>query len=240
MRNLRLSLARSTFAPLIRRANRELRTAGIAMKPHFYLSTEYGCLEGTTTIGLLWTDGFGWAQKIAKHEGIRTRSRPRVLRTLRHEIGHAFCYAHQLYRTKRFRDLFGVKGSFFGSYPEIWEPRTEDIRKLERGEVILLYAARHPDEDFAVCFEHWMGYVARRSRGWKRHFHDRPRIVEKLDYVDEIVHSLGRRRPAIARAELDEDAREIRLTVAEWIEKVKNGTNYNLLPHRLPDSTVGA
>src|SRR5687768_9174197 len=106
IRDLGLTLERSRFAPLIRIVSRELKNEGIRLSPRFYLSTEYGCLPRSATIGLLWTDGFEDWKRLAKKRGLRTRDERGILRTLRHEIGHAFCYAHRLYRTARFRSLF--------------------------------------------------------------------------------------------------------------------------------------
>ncbi len=229
--DLNLRFDRSRFAPLVKRLYRELAAAGIALRPRFYLSTEYGCITGSATIGLLWTDGFPFAQRLAKRAGIRTRDRRRILRTLRHEVGHAFCYAHHLYRTERFRRLFGVKGHFFNSYPEIWRPNAAGRNRLERGEVILLYATRHPDEDFAVCFEHWL---ERRHR-WRRDFAGSPRVLEKLAYVEEVVALRGPVRPRLKWTPFDVPVDRVRATVADWMESVVRGTNYNLLP----DTPVG-
>src|SRR5262245_52139253 len=127
--DLGLDLRRSQFAPLIARLERELDDAAIALRPRFYLSTEYGCIGGSATIGLLWTDGFREAQALAARAGIRTRSAARILSVLRHETGHAFCYTHRLYRSARFRVLFGVRGSFFDTYPEPWAPGAKDRRR---------------------------------------------------------------------------------------------------------------
>src|SRR5262245_9905068 len=120
--DLGLTLKRSRFAPLVTQVGRELEQAGIALEPRFYLSTEYGCVTGTATIGLLWTDGFDDVQRLARERGIRTRTPAVALGVLRHEVGHAFCYRHKLWRTPRFRTLFGGRGDFFGSYPDHWHP----------------------------------------------------------------------------------------------------------------------
>jgi hypothetical protein len=229
VKDLRLTLKKSRFHPLIQEVRRELVDAGISLKPTFYLSTEYGCLERSTTIGLLWTDGFDFSYRIAKKAGIRTRKPPIILRTLRHEVGHAFCYAHKLYKTERFRQLFGVRGRFFESYPEIWKPGAREQRRLDRGEVILLYATRHADEDWAVSFEFWLTAKAE-GWSWKRRFRGKPQVLSKLAYVEEAVAAFGRKRSQVKPMALDEPVSEVRLTMQEWIDSVLRGTNYNLLP----------
>jgi len=227
VRDLGLTLEKSRFHPLIRQVLREMRSAKIALDPVFYLSTEYGCLEGTKTIGLLWTDGFDFSWRLAKKNHIRTRTAPIIIRTLRHEVGHAFGYAHKLYQTVLFRELFGVKGRFFDSYPEIWKPKVRDYKRLERGEVILLYATRHADEDWAVCFEHWL---TARAEGWdwRERYHGKPLVLAKLAYVEETVERYGLARTKVKPPSLDEPIGSVRITVREWIRSVVEGTNYNL------------
>jgi hypothetical protein len=227
VKDLGLTLEKSRFHSLIRETRRELRAAKIALDPIFYLSTEYGCLEGSATIGLLWTDGFDFSWELAKKHHIRTRTPPIIIKTLRHEVGHAFGYAHKLYRTPLFRELFGVKGPFFDSYPEVWKPGKREHKRLERGEVILLYATRHADEDWAVCFEHWL---TARTEGWdwRERYHGKPLVLAKLGYVEEVVHDYGQRRAKVKPPPLDEPVSSVRLTVRDWMDSVVKGTNYNL------------
>lgn len=229
VKDLGLRLEASRFHPLIKEVRRELVEVGITLNPTFYLSTEYGCLERSSTIGLLWTDGFDFSHRLAKKAGIRTRTAPIILRTLRHEVGHAFCYAHKLYKTDRFREIFGVRGRFFETYPDVWKPGARERRRLDRGEVILLYATRHADEDWAVSFEHWLTSVAE-GWSWKRRFRGKPVVLDKLAYVERTVAEYGRKRSQVKPVELDEPVSEVRLTMREWFDSVLNGTNYNLLP----------
>lgn len=226
VKDLGLTLQNSAFAPLLAGLRRELRAEGIRLQPTFYLSTEYGCLERTATIGLLWTDGWAWSKRLAGRAGVRTRDTATIRRTLRHEVGHAFCYAHRLYATARFRTLFGVRGSFFASYPEIWRAGPREHARVRRGEVILPYAARHADEDFAVSFEFWLTSSAD-GWDWRRRFRGKPVILSKLAYVEEVVRERGGRRPRVP-VDIDEPVDEVRLTVREWLDSVASGTNYNL------------
>jgi hypothetical protein len=223
--DLDLDLRRSQFAPLIVRLECELDDAGIALRPHFYLSTEYGCISGSATIGLLWTDGFREAQGLAARAGIRTRSAARILSVLRHETGHAFCYTNRLYRTARFRALFGVRGSFFETYPEPWAPGAGARRRFARGEVISLYAARHADEDFAVSFEFWL----RARHTWRRRYAGKPRVLEKLAYVDAIARELGGRKTRGRAVPLDVPLHEVTDTVAGWMRSVVAAGTWTLL-----------
>lgn len=229
--DLGLDLEGSMFRILIDRVEHELLEVGIRLRPRFYLSTEYGCIERSRTIGLLWTDGFPVFQRLARAQGIRTRTHTEILKTLRHEIGHAFCYSHRLYRTRAFRSLFGVKGDFFRTYPVVWRPTLRDRRRVEKGEVIQLYATRHPDEDFAICFQVWLrSACAGRVQALLTRYRKRPRLREKLEYVERTVRSLGRRNTKARAVALDEPLAEIVLTIGDWFEKVRKSRNYTLLP----------
>ncbi|MBI3270382.1 MAG: hypothetical protein HYZ53_15340 [Planctomycetes bacterium] len=231
---LGLSIRGTQFERHIRSLRGELAGAGIALRPTFYLSTEYGTVIRTANVALLWTDGVTWGRRLARSNGLRVRTPDEMLITLRHETGHAFSYVHRLYRTQRFRRLFGVRGHFFGTYPEAgWRPGPSEEERFRRGEVIKLYAARHPDEDFAICFQTWLAAKARNGAGdgdLQAAFADRPVILQKLQYVEEVVRAYGRRPAAWDETDLDEPFDEVLYTVAEWLRRAKDGGSYNLLP----------
>jgi hypothetical protein len=222
--DLGLTLARSDFRSPLRRLARELAAAGITLAPRFYLSTEYGCIERTATIGLLFTDGFAATRREARRHGVVVRDGATVLRTLRHEVGHAYCYVHRLYATPRFRRLFGVRGSFFRTYPESWRPGPRDRARLRRGEVAGLYAARHADEDFAVSFQVWLGDPVGCFRAHAGH----PPVLEKLAYVAEVVARLGRAAARPRRVPLDQPLDAVTETFGAWLRRVRRGPNYQL------------
>jgi hypothetical protein len=225
--DLGLTLRRSRFWPLLERLRTELRGAGVALWPRFYLSTEYGCVSGTGTVGLLWTDGFADAQRLARARGIRTRSARTVLGVLRHEAGHAFCYVHKLWQTRRFRRLFGVRGGFFATYPDRWHPSAADRRRFARGDVVNLYATRHADEDFATTFEHWVAH----PRDWQKRWADKPRVLAKMAYVQQVVEERGWKTMPPERSPLDEPLEAVDLSVDDWMRKVAVEGSWNLLAH---------
>jgi hypothetical protein len=225
--DLGLTLRGSRFWPLLERLRTELRGAGVALWPRFYLSTEYGCIGGTATVGLLWTDGFAEAQKLARARGIRTRGPRTVLGVLRHESGHAFCYVHKLWQTRRFRRLFGVRGGFFSTYPDPWQPSDADRRRLARGEVVNLYATRHADEDFATTFEHWLAH----PKDWQKRWAGKPRVLRKLAYVQQVVEERGWKTMPPERCPLDEPLEAVDLSVDDWMRGVVVEGSWNLLAH---------
>ena len=70
---------------------------------------------------------------------------------LRHEAGHAFNYAYELYRTDEWRELFGsFRRPYRDDYPFV--PFSRDYVRHIAG----WYAQKHPDEDFAETFAVWL------------------------------------------------------------------------------------
>jgi hypothetical protein len=108
------------------------------------------------------------------------------MKLMRHEAAHAYSYAYQLQRKKRWQKLFGKTSS--ETTPTTYRPRP-----FSRSYVVHLedwYAQAHPDEDFAETFAIWLtpGLDWRaRYAGW--------RAVEKLEYVDELMGALAGKPP---------------------------------------------
>jgi hypothetical protein len=224
--DLRYEIATSLFAPQLANVDREIRGAGLALRPNFYLCTGYGCVVRTVNVGILFTDGFAPTRRIARSVGMRVRGGAAILRTLRHEVGHAFCYAHRLHETACFRELFGVDGDFYDSYPDEWRPTPAALTRVRRGEIIGVYAGRHADEDFAVCFQTWLADPANCMRPYRR----RPLILKKLAYVADVASRLGRRKVANDPADLDEPLAAVEVTLRDWLDEVRRTADYTLFP----------
>src|SRR5947207_15890354 len=84
-----------------------------------------------------------------------------IMMYMRHEAGHAFNYAYQLYKSAEWRDLFG---SFRRAYRDNYRP-IPFSRKFVR-HMPGRYAQKHPDEDFAETFAVWL---TPRSQSRKRY-----------------------------------------------------------------------
>lgn len=108
------------------------------------------------------------------------------MRLMRHETAHAYAYAYQLYRKKKWQRTFGLTSA--EETPQFYRPRP-----YSRSYVMHLddwYAQSHPDEDFAETFAVWLTPESNwreRYRGWK--------ALQKLDYVDELMRSLANQPP---------------------------------------------
>ena len=108
------------------------------------------------------------------------------MKLIRHEAAHAYSYAYQLPRKKKWQQTFGHTSR--EETPDFYQPRP-----FSRSYVVHLddwYAQSHPDEDFAETFAVWLtpGLDWRkRYAGWK--------ALQKLEYVDELMRSLAGKPP---------------------------------------------
>ena len=210
---LGLELRHSLLQKPVERLRSRLRRRGIRLRPHFYLGEDWGCVTGTANIEI----GFYDASPILKELNREIRGWSNDARIvdylLRHETGHAFCYAHRLYRNREFRKVFGVTGKFFDTYPPTDRfkphPWSRDYVNPNRDH----YAQKHPDEDFAETFAVWLCLPA----NWKKTYRNKKGALAKLQFVTKAVARYGS-KPAqvpLDPREVDAPVRTIKTTVAE-------------------------
>jgi hypothetical protein len=216
---LGLTVESSLFADAIATAHDDIRRARIRhVTPDYYLSTGYGTIAGTTNISLGFYDSNDVLRELQKEFRGWLYTYQDIVDTVRHEIGHAFCYAYKLYRRKDFRAVFKVRGNFFMTYP-VTERYKERANPWSRDYVNPSgdhYAQKHPDDDFAETFMVW---VTPRS-GWKRRYRKYPGALRKLEYVDFIVKELGREEPLIDNdpSDIEEPMESLTQTVAQFFK----------------------
>jgi hypothetical protein len=103
------------------------------------------------------------------------------MKLMRHEAGHAYSYAYEFQRKKKWQQCFGQTS-------DEETPNTYRPRPFSRSYVMHLedwYAQSHPDEDFAETFAVWLTPCLdwrKQYAGW--------RALEKLEYVDGLMRSL--------------------------------------------------
>jgi hypothetical protein len=133
-----------------------------------------------------------------------------IMMYLRHEAGHAFNYAYQLYKTPEWRQLFG---SFRRAYRDNYRP-VPFSRSYVR-HMAGWYAQKHPDEDFAETFAVWLTPGSRwrtRYRGWP--------AMAKLKYMHRIAHKLGDAAPLRAHGDTDITVADMRATVGDFYQQM--------------------
>ena len=133
-------------------------------------------------------------------------------RIFRHEAGHAIDEAYKLSERSRYHKLFGDPRK---PYPRSYKPRPES-----RDHVINLtnwYAQAHPVEDFAETFAVWLNPHI----DWRKDYAAWP-VMEKLEYVDELMRELAGTAPIVADKTEIEPLSELRRTLADhYVEKRK-------------------
>ncbi len=113
------------------------------------------------------------------------------MKLMRHEAAHAYSYAYQMQRKKKWQETFGQTSR--EETPDTYRPRP-----FSHSYVVHLddwYAQSHADEDFAETFAVWLTPGLdwqKRYAGWK--------ALRKLKYVDELMKSLAGKSPVHRRA----------------------------------------
>jgi hypothetical protein len=185
---LGLDLNASSFKPLVEQLHAELTAKGLSFLPQCHVGDEWFVPVGIPAI---------FVPFFLLHERLRELERRIILevegetpeafmRLIRHEAGHAYAFAYQLIRKRKWQRTFGRSSS--EETPSFYRPRP-----YSRSFVVHLddwYAQSHPDEDFAETFAVWLtpGLDWRkRYTGWK--------ALQKLEYVEELMRSIAGKPP---------------------------------------------
>lgn len=185
--HLGLKLEGTELQPLIEQLYDELSQKGLTFHPPCFVGDEWFCPVGVPAI---FVPFFLTHERLRKLERkiileVEGETKPWFMRLMRHEAAHAYSYAYQLYKKKKWQQHFGLAST---EESDFYRPRP-----YSRSYVIHLddwYAQSHPDEDFAETFAVWLtpGLDWReRYRGWK--------ALQKLLYVDELMRSIAGKPP---------------------------------------------
>ena len=206
IKELGLKLEGSHLERYVQRLHRELERKGLKkFRPLCYLTDEWGCPSGEPVIGI----PFYLADPKLAHlekEMNDLEDEREILMYLRHEAGHAFNYAYELYKTPEWRDLFGP---FRRPYRDGYRPIPFSRRYVRH--IAGWYAQKHPDEDFAETFAVWLtprSQWRKRYKGWG--------ALAKLRYVDRMAHRLRDAEPLRRTGHTDLTVDEMETTVADF------------------------
>src|SRR3569832_2434778 len=206
IRDLGLKLEGSSVERFVFLFYRELDQKGLRkFRPLVYLSDEWGCPSEEPVIGIPFYLADPKLQKLEREMNDLEDSR-QIMMYMRHEAGHAFNYAYELFKTEEWRNLFGP---FRRPYRDFYRPvafSRQFVRHMEGW-----YAQKHPDEDFAETFAVWMtprSQWRKRYQGWE--------AIKKLQYVDRIARKVGNLDPVRRRGYTDITVDEMESTVGEF------------------------
>jgi hypothetical protein len=209
LRDLGLTIAGTPLEPVVRAFTDELRARGLTrVRPHFYLSTEWGVPFGSVSIAIpFYLVRPDLTELHASRGGhVEGGSPADVLRYLRHEMGHVVNYAYQLYHEPDWVRLFG---DINRPYEEEYRPRPfspDFVRHLPGW-----YAQKHPDEDWAETFAVWLTP----GLDWRAAYAGLPVARAKLDYCDRALARLRDHAPVVEVQDPNEDVGAISRTLEQ-------------------------
>jgi hypothetical protein len=212
IRELGLKLEGSPLERFVQKLYRELEAKGIRkFRPPCYLSDEWGCPSEEPVIGIPFYLANPKLQRLEKEMNDLEDARE-IMMYLRHEAGHAYNYAYELYKTTEWRDLFGP---FRRPYRDKYKPvpfSRQFVRYMPGW-----YAQKHPDEDFAETFAVWLtprSNWRQKYKGWG--------ALAKLKYMERIARRFRNVDPIRTRGTADITVEEMDSTVHEFYEKMAN------------------
>lgn len=187
----------------------ELAKRKIRFRPRYYLGADvddgWGCVNGAVCVEIPFYLANQELMRLHDEYYADVEGREEIMKILRHETGHAVNYAYKLHARKDWRSMFGDFGK---RYPERY--RTQPWSRKHVQHLDLVYAQRHPDDDWAESFAVWLtpGLNWRKQyRGWD--------AIEKLIYVDIIMKGIAGGAPLVRRIAYDRPAKKERRTLAE-------------------------
>src|SRR5947209_7534530 len=186
---LGLKLEATELQPLIQQLYQELSQKGLTFQPPCHIGDEWFVPVGIPAIFIPF---------FLAHERLRKLERKMILevegetpdwfmRLMRHETAHAYFYAYQLYKKRKWQRTFGRSST--EETPQFYRPRP-----FSRSYVVHLddwYAQSHPDEDFAETFAIWLTP----ELDWRKQYAGWKVALQKLEYVDELIRSLAGQPP---------------------------------------------
>lgn len=185
---LGLKLDVPPIQPLVQQLYAELSQKGLAFHPPCHIGDEWFVPVGIPAIFIPF---------FLTHDRLRHLERKIILevegetpkwfmKLIRHEAAHAYAYAYQVFRKRKWQRTFGLSSA--EETPSFYRPRP-----YSRSFVVHLddwYAQSHPDEDFAETFAVWLTP----GLEWRTRYQDW-KALQKLEYVDELMQSLAGKPP---------------------------------------------
>jgi hypothetical protein len=185
--DLGLSLAGSLVAPKVARLLRELRARGIALRPDFWIATDWFTPDDVAGVAIPFFVAHPRLLRLERQQmgEVEGGTAQACMRLLRHEAGHAVDHAYRLHERDDWRATFGRY-----TQPYRWSYHPRPFSKSYVQHLDLWYAQSHPAEDFAETFAVWLTPNAR----WRTRYAGWP-ALEKLEYVDWMMGELDGARP---------------------------------------------
>lgn len=212
--DLGLEIPGTWLEEMIEKIYRELERRRLRVRPHFWLSDEWFCPKGVPGVAIPFFLAHPKLKRLEQQQMLEVEggARPKCLKLLRHEVGHAVIHAYDLHRRKDWQKVFGRSSQ---PYPQAYlpDPHTKKfVQHLDDW-----YAQSHPEEDFAETFAVWL----KPGSNWRRRYADWP-ALKKLEFVDRLMAEIGPTKPKVrCRAQPDSLSRQ-RQTLRNYYEEKRS------------------
>ncbi len=205
------------FNHLFARLEDELRDKNLGhLKIETYFGDEWFCPDQSTAIAVpFWLAD----ERLKSIERlmmgyVEGETEDEFLKLLRHEAGHCVEHAYRLSERGDWRAVFGNPTSHYDPDNVHTTPGHPDyVEHLSGG-----YAQTHPEEDFAETFAVWLDS----SQNCWDTYRNRPRVIEKLLYVDEVIAECAAKKPRQRKFAKISQARRMRRTLLSYYEQRMN------------------
>ena len=207
--DLGLSIQGTRVERLVQQLYGELEAKGLSFRPPVYLSDQWGCPDGTPLIGVPFYLADARLERIESEMSLVVEDDREAMRYLRHEAGHAFNYAFELYDRPDWQETFGP---FNRPYRDRYV--ADPFSREHVRHILGWYAQKHPDEDFAETFAIWLTP----GLDWRREFEGWP-AIRKLEYIDRVMREISELNPDAPHPEEDDlPVEAMRYSIAEHYE----------------------
>ena len=206
IKELGLKLEGSPIERYVEQLFKELEGKGLQhFRPAFYLTSEWGCPSEQPVIGVPFYLADPRIGAIESSVNDLENERE-IMMYMRHEAGHAFNYAYELYKTDEWREIFGPFRRPYRDHYSFVPFSRNYVRHIAGW-----YAQKHPDEDFAETFAVWL---TPRSK-WREKYKTWP-ALKKLQYMDRICRDFGATPPLRPLGDTDFTVEDMEETIEEF------------------------
>jgi hypothetical protein len=134
------------------------------------------------------------------------------MKLLRHEAGHAMCYAYRLHKRKRWQKIFGPSTI---EYKDIYKYRPYSKNYVQHLDGY--YAQYHPDEDFVETFAVWLTP----ELDWQTQYKEW-QALKKLKYVDKLMSEIRGKKPPVTSKRTYWRVATLRMTLKNHYKKKRH------------------
>ncbi len=192
----------------------ELEEKGVIFKPLCYLADEWLTPEEETCIGIPFYLSHPALIRLERKMMMEAEgdTKEECMKLLRHEAGHAICYAYRFHKRRKWQKIFGPSTTEYADTYKFRPYSKNYVRHLDG-----YYAQYHPDEDFVETFAVWLTpglNWQEQYRGWK--------AMDKLRYVDRLMAEIQGRPPARKSATPYWRLSSLRLTLKNYYKNKRH------------------